>query len=909
MEWYNKSDKTIFEELGSSEQGLSDAEAQKRLETDGENKLKEGKRDSVAKKFFLQFTNVMVIVLIAAAVISAVVAVVEKQYEDFIDVGIILAIVILNAVIGTVQECKAEKAMESLKKMSAPFCKVRRNGEIKKIQTEALVKGDIVILEAGDVVPADMRLIKSASLKAESATLTGESVSEEKFTHPIEGDNVQLADRDNMLFSSSTVTYGRGEGIVTATGMDAEIGKIASMLNTKEKNITPLQKKLNATGKFISIAVLIIAALVFIIGVLSAVGTGSVTADSVIDSFMTAVALAVAAIPESLTAVITIIMALGVQKLSKKNAIIKKLPAVETLGSTDVICSDKTGTLTLNKMTVKRVYIDGKFDVPESESLDKILRCMCFCNDTIVKTENEKFLTMGDPTETALVDYAHKLGVNKTDLDSAHPRVDEIPFDSDRKLMTTVVKEETGDIIYTKGAADVLIKRCTRMIENGVPRAITDADVNAIEAANKEMADSALRVLAYAYKPRESENSDDYENDLTFIGLSGMIDPPREEVKGAVELCKNAGIKVVMITGDNLNTAFAIASSLGICSDRKQAVTGADVEQMTDEELEKRVVELRVYARVSPEHKVRIVKAWKSNGMIVAMTGDGVNDAPSIKAADIGVGMGITGTEVTKEAADMVLTDDNFATIVTAVKEGRTIFANMQKTIQYLLAANFAEVLSLFLATIIFAFSKDPYVFLLPIQILWVNLVTDSLPALALGVEPPEGDVMNSPPRKSSANLFAGRVGINIIYQGLLQTAIVLGVFLGCAFTGWGHEVGTTMSFLCLSLVQLFHSFNARSLSGSIFNKNFFKNKLMFISFFVGAALTIGLACLPVTHSVFELQWLDGLQWMTVLLCSFSIIPAVELIKLCINFVAKRKGHKVAEAASAETSVAPETDK
>lgn len=890
MEWYNATVEQVYGELGTSAAGLSDEEARRRLEQNGENKLKEAKRDSVAKKFFLQFKNVMVIVLIAAAIISAVVATVQKQYEDFIDVGIILAIVILNAVIGTVQECKAEKAMESLKKMSAPYCKVRRGGEIKKIPTEALTVGDVVILEAGDVAPADIRLTTCASIKAESAALTGESVSEEKFVHPISGENVALGDRDNMLFSSSTVTYGRGEGVVTAVGMDTEIGKIASMLDTNENNITPLQKKLNVTGKFISIAVLAVAVVVFLIGVLSAVGTGSVAVDNILDSFMTAVALAVAAIPESLTAVITIIMALGVQKLSKKNAIIKKLPAVETLGSTNVICSDKTGTLTLNRMTVKKVFANNTFDPePNTESVARLLRCMCFCNDTTVRVDGENYLTMGDPTETALVEYAHTLGVDKTALDEASPRVDEIPFDSDRKLMTTVNREEDGDIVYTKGAADILVGRCNRILDGGKVRPISSADVETIDAANKTMADGALRVLAYAFKPKADATTEQYEDELIFIGLSGMIDPPRDEVKGAVELCHSAGITVVMITGDNLNTAYAIASALGIAIDRAQAVTGAEVEKMSDDELKNRVANLRVYARVSPEHKVRIVKAWKSIGMIVAMTGDGVNDAPSIKSADIGVGMGITGTEVTKEAADMVLTDDNFATIVTAVQEGRTIFANMQKTIQYLLAANFSEVLSILLATVIFAITRDAYVFLLPIQILWVNLVTDSLPALALGVEPPESDVMKNPPTKSSDNLFAGKVGVNVLYQGVLQTVIVLGMFLGCAFTGWGHEVGTTMSFITLCLVQLFHSFNARSINGSAFNKNFFKNKVMFISFFVGAALTIGLACIPVTHDIFALQWLDGMQWLTVILCSASIIPAVELVKLFIRLAEKKK--------------------
>ncbi len=894
MDYFNKSVSEVCSELKTSSRGLTDGEAAMRLISCGENKLAEQKKESVVKKFFKQFTDVMVIVLIAAAVISAVIGVVEKQYEDFIDVGIIMFIVIVNAVIGTVQECKAEKAMASLKNMTAPYCKVRRDGEIKKVLSSSLVRGDVVLLEAGDVVPADLRLISCASLKAETAALTGESVAEDKFTRPITDMHASLGERHNMLYSSSIVTYGRGEGVVTATGMNAEIGKIASMLDGNEKSITPLQKKLNSVGKFISIAVLAIAAAVFVMGILSAAGTGSVTLDSVIDSFMTAVALAVAAIPESLTAVITIILALGVQRLSKKNAIIKKLPAVETLGSTNVICSDKTGTLTLNKMTVTQIFACGTFSPNmSSDSVSRMLKCMSLCNDTVVKPDGANITTMGDPTETALVMYAHNNGVEKLVLDNICPRIDEIPFDSERKLMTTVNREKNGDTIYTKGAADELIKRCEFILDGTTVRPITQKDITEILSANKRMADGALRVLAYAYKPKNGAATAQYESDLIFIGLSGMIDPPREEVKESVRLCKSAGIEVVMITGDNRNTAFAISSALGICNDVKQTITGAELQKMSDDELNRRVKKLRVYARVSPEHKVRIVKAWKDNGMIVAMTGDGVNDAPSIKTADIGVGMGITGTEVTKDAADMVLADDNFATIVTAVKEGRTIFVNMQKTIQYLLAANLSEVLSLFFATIIFAFTKDAYVFLLPIQILWVNLVTDSLPALALGMEPPETDVMSLPPRNAEDSLFSGKVGANIIYQGIFQTIIVLGVFLGCAFTGWGHEVGTTMAFLTLCLVQLFHSFNARSIIGSIFSKNFFKNKLLFVSFFVGAALTVGLACLPATHDIFALQWLNGMQWLTVILCSFSIIPAVEFVKLFMRKFGHKKENKL----------------
>ena len=886
MDYSSKAVHEVYSALSTNERGLSDGEAALRLISCGENKLDEQKKPNVFVKFLKQFTDVMVIVLLAAAVVSAVVAVVQEQYEDFIDVGIILFIVVLNAVIGTVQECNAEKAMSSLKSMSAPYCKVRRDGVIKKVAVSSLVNGDVVLLEAGDVVPADIRVTKCASLKAESSALTGESASEEKFVRALP-EGTPLAERHNMLYAPGTVTYGHGEGVVTATGMKAEVGKIASMLAEGGDSVTPLQKKLNAVGKFISIAVLAIAAAVFVMGVLSAAGTGSVTADSVIDSFMTAVALAVAAIPESLTAVITIILALGVTRLSKKNAIIKRLPAVETLGSTNVICTDKTGTLTLNKMTVTNVYCGGKSG--EGASSLRMLKCMCLCNDTTVQSEGGAFSMMGDPTETALIAYAEKHGLNKQNADTNFLRTDEIPFDSDRKLMTTVNREPDGEYVYTKGAADILIKRCSHIEIDGTVRPITEKDIADIAAAGKKMSDSALRVLAYAYKKRDGACAEEYESGLIFIGLSGMIDPPREEVQGAVKLCNSAGITVVMITGDNADTAFAIASALGICKDKKQLVTGAELQNMTDDQLVSKASRLRVYARVSPEHKVRIVKAWKANGMIVAMTGDGVNDAPSIKAADIGVGMGITGTEVTKDAADMVLADDNFATIVSAVKEGRTIFANMQKTIQYLFAANLSEVLSLFFATIVFAFFKDPYVFLLPIQILWVNLVTDSLPALALGVEKPEGDVMNAPPRSASDSLFSGHVGFNIIYQGIFQTAIVLGVFLGCAFTGWGHEVGTTMAFLTLCLVQLFHSFNARSLTASLFGRGFFRNKMIFIAFFVGAALTVGLACLPITHDIFSLQWLSGMQWLTVILCSFSIVPAVEIVKLVMRIIERKK--------------------
>lgn len=879
-DWHAMAAQDVLNETGTTREGLKQEDAEARILKYGANQLTQAKRAGIVKKFLLQFKNVMVIVLLCAAAVTAMVAIVEKNYDEFIDVGIILAIVLINAVIGVVQESKAEQALEALKNMSKPFAKVRRGGEIMRIESSKLVPGDIVLLEAGDVVPADLRLIESASLKIEESALTGESLPSEKFAANAVDVSAGIGDRSNMAFSSSIVSYGRGEGVVVATGMNAEMGKIAGMLNEEKDTETPIQRKLNKTGKIISLGVLMIAAVIFIIGILSTIHIG-ITLDSVLDSFMTAVAIAVAAIPEGLTAVITIIMAIGVQRMSKRNAIIKKLPAVETLGSTEIICSDKTGTLTLNRMTVQKTFTFDTNAEPE------LMRCMVLCNDTVVKRDGGALSTMGDPTETALVDYCAAAGVAKDAFDQSFPRVNEIPFDSDRKLMSTVHRVENDLIVYTKGAVDMLISKCARVLENGKSRPMTESDRAKIFSQNKELASNALRVLAYATKPAP-DSPEEFEKDLTFIGLTGMIDPPREEVKEAVKICKKAGITPVMITGDHRDTAYAIAKELKIAGSEEEVVTGAQLTEMSDEELAANVERYRVYARVSPEHKVRIVKAWKSKGKIVAMTGDGVNDAPSIKAADIGIGMGITGTDVTKGAADMVLADDNFATIVDAVGEGRKIYDNMQKTIQFLLAANIAEVLALFISTVVFAFYPQPVVFLLPIQILWINLVTDSFPALALGMEPSDPDVMNHPPRKSSDNLFAGHLGVNIIYQGILQTAIVIGIFFGCTFGPWGHEVGTTMSFLALSLVQLFHCFNAKSLNGTIFNRNFFRNKMMFAAFGVGIVLTVGVAVIPVFHDIFHLQYLTWQQWLVTIGASLSIIPLVELSKLLIGRIRSR---------------------
>lgn len=881
--WFSVGIDGVREKLNVPDGGISADEAERRLGEYGKNELQGQKKKNIFMRFLLQFKDIMVIILLCAAAVTAVIAIVEKNYSDFIDVGIILAIVIINAIIGVVQESKAEQALEALKNMSKPFAKVRRGGEILKVESASLVPGDTVILEAGDVVPADMRLTESRSLKIEESALTGESLPSEKNALDICPEDAGIGDRHNMAFSTSVVTYGRGEGIVVGTGMKTEMGKIAGMLSESEEETTPIQKKLDKTGKFISLAVIIIAVVIFIVTVLSSIpqmkNNNAIIADTVIEAFMTAVAIAVAAIPEGLTAVITIIMAIGVQRMSKRNAIIKKLPAVETLGSTEIICSDKTGTLTLNKMTVKKTYCD--------HGEKRLLECMVLCNDTVLKKDGERQLLMGDPTETALVAF-YNLTDDSEELNKNNPRVDEVPFDSDRKLMTTVNATSEGRMVFTKGAPDMLIEKCTRILdENGV-REITDEDKNEIAETNSSFASDALRVLAYAYKP---DDGSAYEKDLIFIGLTGMIDPPREEVKDAVAVCKKAGITPIMITGDHKDTAYAIARELHICDNANQVVTGAQLSEMSDEELAANVEKYRVYARVSPEHKVRIVKAWKSKGKIVAMTGDGVNDAPSIKVADIGVGMGITGTDVTKGAADMVLADDNFATIVEAVKEGRKIFDNMQKTIQFLLSANICEVFCLFIVTLLFSVlgQSTADAFLLPIQILWVNLVTDSLPALALGMESGSDDIMDNPPRKSDDNLFAGHLGINIIYQGIIQTVLVLAVFFAGNFSSWGHEVGASMAFITLCLIQLFHCFNTKSLNGTIFHKDFFKNKFMFVAFAVGCVLTIGVAVIPGLNDVFHVVDLNWQQWLVTLGASVAVIPLVEISKLIMRAVYKKK--------------------
>ncbi|MEG2450574.1 MAG: calcium-translocating P-type ATPase, PMCA-type, partial [Clostridia bacterium] len=816
--FYTKTVEETYEALGSGAHGLTHDEAAHRLETNGKNALKEGKKKSLVVKFFEQFKDMMIIVLIIAAIVSAVIAIVNKEYAELLDSGVIMLIVIINAIIGVVQESKAESALEALKNMNKSFCKVLRSGEIKHLASEELVVGDIVQLDAGDIVPADVRLISSSSLKVEEAALTGESVPSEKNFDEVLDDKAPIGDRANMAFSGGVVTYGRGRGIVTSTGMNTEVGKIATMLSSQDNQTSPLQKQLGKTAKILSLFVLVVAAIIFAVS--------AARGNNMVDAFMTAVAIAVAAIPEGLPAVVTIVLAIGVQKMSKRNAIVKNLPSVETLGCCEIICSDKTGTLTLNKMTVKGYYtptagLKGEEDRTDDEEFKLLVRAMTLCNDT----EESEDGFVGDPTETALVAYAKLTGINYAELNAEWERIDEKPFDSIRKLMSTVNKSESATVAHIKGATDMLIPRCKYIIDGAGQREITEADIVAINEANKQMATGALRVLGVAVK-FDNFSQAEMESDLTFVGLVGMIDPPRAEVKAAVEVCKLAGMRPIMITGDHIVTASAIARQVGILRDGDKVILGADLDKISDEEFLKTIEQYSVYARVSPENKVRIVKTYQQLGKIVAMTGDGVNDAPSIKQADIGIGMGITGTDVSKGASDLVLADDNFATIIGAVEEGRKIFANIKKAIQFLLSANIAEVLCLFIVTV---FLDVP--FLTPIMILWINLVTDSFPALSLGMEATEKDVMNYPPRKSNASLFAGRTGVDIIIQGILQTGLVMTSFaIGNYVLADGinnHAVAMTMAFVSLCMIQLFHSYSMRSTNNSVLNKKIFGNKYL----------------------------------------------------------------------------------
>ncbi len=870
MKQYCEEVGAVLQKTGASrENGLSAAEAEKRLAENGRNKLAAAKKKSVVRRFFEQLADPMIVILIVAAAISGVLAVVEN--EGFADVIIIMAVVLLNAVLGVLQESKAEKAIEALQEMSAATSKVLREGKLLSVPSEELVVGDIVMLEAGDSVPADARLIESASLKVEEAALTGESVPVAKITEAIAlkdgAKDVPLGDRKNMVYMGSTVVYGRGVAVVTATGMDTEMGKIAGALAQAQEGKTPLQIKLGQLSKVLTWLVLGICAVVFGVQLIRA---RSFDFDFVLDSFMVAVSLAVAAIPEGLAAVVTVVLSIGVTNMSKRNAIIRKLTAVETLGCAQIICSDKTGTLTQNKMTVVDHF---------GEDEKRIAAAMALCSDAELDRDGA---VTGEPTEAALVVWAQKLEMPKYDLKTSRPRAGELPFDSNRKMMTTVHKLEKGYAQYTKGAPDVVIDRCTHYLENGRPVPMTEEYRQKILAANKAMADKALRVLACAERslselPNVYE-SEEIEKDLCFTGLCGMIDPVRPEVKDAIARCREAGIRPIMITGDHVDTAVAIAKELGILDGDIRAVTGAQLDEMDDETFEKEFRSIGVYARVQPEHKTRIVNAWKKAGYVTAMTGDGVNDAPSIKSADIGVGMGITGTDVTKNVADMVLTDDNFATIVGAVEEGRRIYDNIRKAIQFLLASNMSEVIAIFTATLM------GFTILKPVHLLWINLVTDTFPALALGTEEAEEDIMRRKPRSSKAGIFAGGMGIDILYQGLIVAALTLfSYFLGHYLeTGvWSVETsadGMTMAFLTMSMAEIFHSLNMRSQRKSLFTMK--KQNKMLLLAAVGSLIATTAVCeIPFLAAAFGFASVNFTEYAIAILLGACIIPIVELVK------------------------------
>ena len=893
--WFNKNVEDVEKELKTNlEKGLNDEEVKTRQEKYGLNELKTKKKKSLIQKFLEQFKDFSIIVLIIAAIVSGAVGIAEGN--GITDTIIILIVVIVNAIIGVTQEAKAEKSLEALQKLTDHASKVIRNGNVQVIPAKELVPGDIVLLDTGDYIPADLRIIEAINLKSQESSLTGESVPVEKNTKVIEDEETGIGDRLNMLFSSSLITYGRGKGIVVETGMTTEVGKIAGMLDSTEEQVTPLQEKLNKLGKTLGIAALVICVFIFVIGLIQG--------KEPIHMFMTAVSLAVAAIPEGLVAVSTIVLAIGVQKMVKKNAIVKRLPAVETLGSATVICSDKTGTLTQNKMTVEKIFINkNTFNLSDikdiNDDINKLVYSNMLCNDTKIGNEGE--LT-GDPTETALVDMAFKLDFDPSIYDRM-PRVEEIPFDSDRKLMTTVNEINGKYIVYTKGGVDELLKRCNSYLENGEVKEDIEEYAKTIRQHNENMAKEALRVLSCAYKEIDhkpsKEEMKEIENNLTFIGMVGMIDPPREEAKKAVKKCKTAGIKTVMITGDHKITATAIAKKLGILEKEEEAITGLDLEKMTDEELAKNVRKYSVYARVSPEHKVRIVKAWQKNGEIVAMTGDGVNDSPALKTANIGCAMGIVGTDVAKEAADVILTDDNFATIVSAVEEGRRIYDNILKVIQFLLSSNVGEIVVLFIATLFTPlFAKwfgitniTKLEILLPVHILWINLVTDSLPALALAFDPANSDIMQRKPEKPGKGIFTKGMSWRVIYQGAMIGLLTLIAFMiglgtttepinGLTLDESKIEVGQTMAFVTLALSELVHVFNVRDNKKSIFKTKVFNNSKLIWAILASAALMIVILAIPMLRTIFSIPILPKANIIELIILIFAPIIIVEIFKL-----------------------------
>jgi len=887
---YSLSQASVLQELETTENGLTTAQAEARLEKYGHNKLKEAEKPSLLQRFVTQLKDPMLIILMIAAAVSALTGMLSGENE-WAEVIIIMAVVLLNAILGVVQESKAEAAIEALQTMTAATCKVLRDGKQVSLHSDELVPGDVVILEAGDAVPADGRIIECASLKIEEAALTGESVPVNKMIDALNltsgQDDVPLGDRKNMCYMGSTVVYGRGKAVITRTGMDTEMGKIAGALAAAADEQTPLQRKLDQLGKTLSWIVLGICVFIFAFNLLT---EGDFSIHTILDTFMVAVSLAVAAIPEGLATVVTVVLSIGVTNMSKRNAVIRKLTAVETLGCTQVICSDKTGTLTQNKMTVVESYGE--------EAL--VATAMALCSDANLNDQDQ---AEGEPTECALVNFACKLGMKKQDLEAKTPRVDEAPFDSGRKMMSTVHALENGFVQYTKGGPDVVLARCAYYYENGETKPMTEEKRAEIMTANKAMADKALRVLAAAkrdWNEKPADNTPEFlEQELVFLGLTGMIDPVRPEVKAAIEECRTAGIRPVMITGDHKDTAVAIAKELGIITDASEAITGAELDAISDEEICEFVKKYGVYARVQPEHKTRIVTAWKANGYITAMTGDGVNDAPSIKSADIGVGMGITGTDVTKNVADMVLADDNFATIVSAAGEGRRIYDNIRKAIQFLLASNMSEVLGVFTASVL------GFILLNPVHLLFINLVTDCFPALALGLEKAEPDTMKRPPRDSKDGIFAGGLGFDVIYQGVLVTAITIVAYLIGSFkefaptygAEWfahltqsgikesGH--GMTMAFLAMSMCEIFHSFNMRSQRKSVFTLKG-QNMVLWAAMLGSLLLTTLVIEVPFLANAFGFTTIGWEEYGIALGLAILVIPIVEIVKAIQRACAKK---------------------
>ncbi len=877
MNPYCKDIQDVLEDVGSTAEGLSTQQAQERLAKYGPNKLKEAEKLSLYQRFVEQLKDPMLIILLAAAAVSALTGMLSG-HSEWAEVIIILAVVLLNAILGVIQESKAEAAIEALQNMTAATCKVLRDGKMVVLPSTELVPGDVVLLEAGDAVPADGRIIENASLQIEEAALTGESVPVYKALAALRlgagQDEIPLGDRKNMCYMGSTVVYGRGKAVIIGPGMNTEMGKIAGALSATAQEETPLQRKLDDLGTLLSKLVLGICVFIFAFNLFIArdqLGVAGHTLTVILETFMVAVSLAVAAIPEGLATVVTVVLSIGVTKMSQRNAVIRRLTALETLGCTQVICSDKTGTLTQNKMTV----------VDHLGETNLVATAMALCSDANLNEENQ---AEGEPTECALVNFAYSVGLKKQDLEKATPRVDEAPFDSGRKMMSTIHDVGGAYVQYTKGGPDVILSRCTHYYENGEIKPLTDAKQHEIMLANKAMADKALRVLAAAkrdWSEKPAENTPDYlEHDLIFLGLTGMIDPVRPEVKAAIEECRSAGIRAVMITGDHKDTAVAIAKELGIITDASQAITGAELNDISDEELGEAVKKYGVYARVQPEHKTRIVNAWKANGAITAMTGDGVNDAPSIKSADIGVGMGITGTDVTKNVADMVLADDNFATIVAAVGEGRRIYDNIRKAIQFLLASNMSEVLGVFLSTLM------GFTLLNPVHLLFINLVTDCFPALALGMEEAEPDTMQRPPRDSKEGIFAGGLFFDIAYQGILVTLLTIVAYIIGHSMEMGHfamphgvsEAGMTMAFLTMSMCEIFHAFNLRSQRKSVFSLKS-KNKILWVAMLGSLILTTLLLEVPFLAKAFGFSPLSLTQYCIAILLALLVIPVVETVK------------------------------